>query len=192
MQDFHFLRQALVFFAKPLKFRSIGLLPPLGLCGPKGFDLKPPSLQLSARDPKFLGNTALRRARLIKPVNRCSLEIIRVCSALLSFDAPLVDRGKVPHCPGIGTNFAATTATCHYTILMEAGQQAPSSINGVCESVDPDGDASVWLAAIDTSTGMGTGTLTSGTGKYRNTNPKPSFQTTYQIDATHSIYDFKW
>ena len=86
----------------------------------------------------------------------------------------------------------ATMATCHYTILMEAGQQAPSSINGVCESVDPDGDASVWLAAIDTSTGMGTGTLTSGTGKYRNTNPKPSFQTTYQIDATHSIYDFKW
>ena len=86
----------------------------------------------------------------------------------------------------------AAMATCHYTILMEAGQQAPSSINGVCESVDPDGDASVWLAAIDTSTGMGTGTLTSGTGKYSNTNPKPSFQTTYQIDATHSIYDFKW
>ena len=86
----------------------------------------------------------------------------------------------------------AAMATCHYTILMEAGQQAPSSINGVCESVDPDGDASVWLAAIDTSTGMGTGTLTSGTGKYSNTNAKPSFQTTYQIDATHSIYDFKW
>ena len=45
----------------------------------------------------------------------------------------------------------AATATCHYTILMEAGQQAPSSINGVCESVDPDGDASVWVAAIDTA-----------------------------------------
>ena len=29
----------------------------------------------------------------------------------------------------------AAMATCHYTILMEAGQQAPSSINGVCESV---------------------------------------------------------
>ena len=26
----------------------------------------------------------------------------------------------------------AAMATCHYTILMEAGQQAPSSINGVC------------------------------------------------------------
>ena len=86
----------------------------------------------------------------------------------------------------------AAMATCHYTILMEAGQQAPSSINGVCESVDPDGDASVWLAAIDTSTGKGTGNLTSGTGKYSNINLKPSFQTTYQIDATHSIYDFKW
>ena len=86
----------------------------------------------------------------------------------------------------------AAMATCHYSILMEVGQQAPSSINGVCESVDPDGDASVWLAAIDTSTGMGTGTLTSGTGKYSNVNVQPSFQTTYQIDATHSIYDFKW
>jgi hypothetical protein len=39
---------------------------------------------------------------------------------------------------------------------------------------------------------MGTGSLTSGTGKYSNINLMPSFQTTYQIDATHSIYDFEW
>lgn len=86
----------------------------------------------------------------------------------------------------------AALATCHYTILMKEGQQAPVSINGVCESVDPDGDASVWLASIDTKTGMGTGSLSSGTGKYGASDAKPSFQTTYQIDATHSIYDFKW
>ena len=86
----------------------------------------------------------------------------------------------------------AAMATCHYTMLMEAGQQAPSSINGICESVDPDGDASVWLAAIDTSTGIGTGSMTSGTGKYKGAEILPTFQTTFQIDATHSIYDFKW
>ena len=37
----------------------------------------------------------------------------------------------------------ATMATCHFTMVMAAGQQAPSSINGICESVGPDGDASV-------------------------------------------------
>ena len=86
----------------------------------------------------------------------------------------------------------ATMATCHYTILIEAGQQAPTSINGVCESVDPDGDATVWLASIDPATGIGTGSLTSGTGKYKGTSAEPTFQTTFQIDAGHSVYDFTW
>ena len=86
----------------------------------------------------------------------------------------------------------ATMATCHFTILMVAGEQSPSSINGICESVDPDGDASVWVAAIDSSTGVGNGNLTSGTGKYKGVKALPTFQTTFQIDAAHSIYDFKW
>jgi len=73
-----------------------------------------------------------------------------------------------------------------------AGQQAPSSINGICESVGPDGDASVWIAAIDPTTDIGKGNLTSGTGKYNGAEAFPTFQTTFQIDATHSIYDFKW
>ncbi|MDB2469602.1 hypothetical protein N9X39_06030 [Alphaproteobacteria bacterium] len=75
----------------------------------------------------------------------------------------------------------AAMATCHFTMLMAAGEQAPSSINGICESVDPDGDASVWVAAIDPST-----------GKYKGVKALPTFQTTFQIDATHSIYNFKW
>ena len=61
----------------------------------------------------------------------------------------------------------AAMATCHFTILMAVGAQVPSSINGICESVDPDGDASVWVAAIDPSTGFGNGKLTGGTGKYK-------------------------
>jgi len=86
----------------------------------------------------------------------------------------------------------ATMATCHFTMVMAAGQQAPSSINGICESVGPDGDASVWIAAIDPTTDIGKGNLTSGTGKYNGAEAFPTFQTTFQIDATHSIYDFKW
>ena len=86
----------------------------------------------------------------------------------------------------------AAMATCHFTILMAAGGQAPSSINGVCESVDPDGEASVWVAAIDPSTGIGNGNLTSGTGKFKGVKALPTFQTTFQIDAAHSVYDFKW
>ena len=86
----------------------------------------------------------------------------------------------------------AAMATCHFTMLMAAGEQASSSINGICESVDPDGDASVWVAAIDPSTGIGNGNLTSGTGKYKGVKALPTFQTTFQIDAAHSICDFKW
>jgi hypothetical protein len=86
----------------------------------------------------------------------------------------------------------AAMATCHFTMLMAAGKQAPSSINGICESADPVGDASVWVAAIDPSTGIGNGNLTSGTGEYKGVKALPTFQTTFQIDATHSIYDFKW
>ena len=86
----------------------------------------------------------------------------------------------------------AAMATCHFTILMAVGAQVPSSINGICESVDPDGDASVWVAAIDPSTGFGNGKLTGGTGKYKGVKALPTFKTTFQIDAAHSIYDFKW
>ena len=57
---------------------------------------------------------------------------------------------------------------------------------------DPDGDASVLTAAIDPSTGVGKGNLTSGTGKYTGVEAFPTFQTSFQLDAKHSIYDFKW
>ena len=68
----------------------------------------------------------------------------------------------------------AAMATCHFTIVV------------------PDGDASVWTAAIDPSTGVGKGNLTSGTGKYTGVEAFPTFQTSFQLDAKHSIYDFKW
>ena len=86
----------------------------------------------------------------------------------------------------------AAMATCHFTMMIAAGEQAPSSINGVCESIDPDGDATVWTASVDPSTGIGKGNLVNGTGKYEGVQAFPTFQTTFQIDAAHSIYDFKW
>ena len=86
----------------------------------------------------------------------------------------------------------AAMATCHFTMLMAEGEQAPSAINGICESGAPDGGASGRGAASDRNTGSGHGNLTSGTGKYKGVKALPTFQTTFQIDAAHSIYDFKW
>jgi len=86
----------------------------------------------------------------------------------------------------------AAVATCNYTLMIAAGQQAPSSIHVICESIDPDGDASVWTGSVDPSTGIGTGEMTNGTGKYAEVEVNVTFQTTLQIDGTHSVFDFKW
>ena len=86
----------------------------------------------------------------------------------------------------------AVMATCHQSILFKAGSKAPISIQMICESVDSDGDASIWVGKVDPKTGVGQGEMISGTGKYANAKAKPTFQTIYQIDTGHSIYKFKW
>ena len=77
-------------------------------------------------------------------------------------------------------------APCYHTTLMAAGQQATSSINGIFGSVDPDGDASVWTGLVHPETGMGSGKIVTGAGKYISTDLNPTLQTTVQIDETHS------
>ena len=77
-------------------------------------------------------------------------------------------------------------AAYYHTTLMAAGQQATSSINGIFGSVDPDGDASVWTVLIHPETGMGSGKIVTGAGKYISTDLNPTLQTTVQIDETHS------
>ena len=77
-------------------------------------------------------------------------------------------------------------AACYHTALMAAGRQATPSINEVCGSVDPDGDASVWTVLVHPETGMGSGKIVSSAGKYVSTDLNPTLQTTVQIDETHS------
>ena len=77
-------------------------------------------------------------------------------------------------------------ATCYHTVLMAAGQQATSSINGIFGSVDPDGDAAVSTVLVHPETGMGSGKIVSGAGKYIRTDLNLTLQTTVQIDETHS------
>ena len=89
MQNLYFLGQAFVLFAQSRQFRRICLLPSLGLCRAKRFNLKPPSLQLRAGDPKLLGHAALCRAWLIKPLNRSRLIFVRVVPSMLSHSVPL-------------------------------------------------------------------------------------------------------
>ena len=74
----------------------------------------------------------------------------------------------------------------YHTTLMAAGQHATSSINGIFGSVDPDGDASVWTGLVHPETGMGSGKIVTGAGKYISTDLNPTLKTTVQIDETHS------
>ena len=86
----------------------------------------------------------------------------------------------------------AVMATCHQTLLFKAGSKAPISIEMVCESIDKDGDASIWRGVVDPKTFVGKGKLVAGTGKYANIEVNPTFQTVYEVDTGHSIYTFKW
>ena len=86
----------------------------------------------------------------------------------------------------------AVMATCHQTIIFKADAKAPSAISMICESVDADGDASIWSGSVDPKTGVGQGKMIFGTGKYEGAKVMPTFQTTYQIDTGHSVYKFKW
>ena len=86
----------------------------------------------------------------------------------------------------------AVLATCYQSLIFKSDSKAPIAINMMCESVDADGDANTWTATVDPKTGVGTGYMTAGTGKYANLTVKPTFQTIYQIDGGHSVYKFKW
>ena len=86
----------------------------------------------------------------------------------------------------------AAMATCHQSILFKAGEQAPSAVHIVCDSVDPDGDASLWTAVVDPATGVGSGKMVAGTGKYADAEVNPTFQTIYDMGSGKSIYQFKW
>ena len=86
----------------------------------------------------------------------------------------------------------AAMATCHQSILFKAGQQAPAAIQIICDSVDPDGDASLWTDIVDPKTGVGSGKMVAGTGKYADAEASPTFQTIYDMGSGKSIYQFKW
>ena len=77
-------------------------------------------------------------------------------------------------------------APCYHTTLMAAGQQATPSINEICGSVDPDGDASFWTVLVHPETAVGSGKIVTGAGKYISTYLNTTLQTTVQIDQTHS------
>ncbi|MFT7493484.1 MAG: hypothetical protein ACI9RO_000930 [Alteromonas macleodii] len=74
----------LILFMEAPQFRRISFKPLTRFSSVKRLNPKPPRLQLSACYPKLFGNSALRRASLIKPTNCCGLEIMRVFYALLS------------------------------------------------------------------------------------------------------------
>jgi hypothetical protein len=83
----------------------------------------------------------------------------------------------------------AAVGTCHQTILLSP-ENTPINIRVTCESVDGDGDASVWSGVVDPATGKGKGKLLAGTGKYANGIGDITFATVIQIDENNSVYGF--
>ena len=84
MQNLHFLCQTLILFAKAVQFCCISFLTPLRFSRAKRLNLKTPRLQLCACYSKLFGYTALRCARLIKPINSACLKLVGICSSMLS------------------------------------------------------------------------------------------------------------
>ena len=82
-------------------------------------------------------------------------------------------------------------ATCDKSILFKAGQRAPAAIQIICDGIDPDGHASLWTVVLDHATGVGSGEMIAGTGKYAEAEANLAFQRIYEIGAEKSIYQFK-
>ena len=61
----------------------------------------------------------------------------------------------------------AVTATCHQTNVISP-ENTHLFGRFICESVDGDGDISIWLGTWDGVNNIGTGKILFGTGKYEN------------------------
>ena len=57
-------------------------------------------------------------------------------------------------------------ATCDKSILFKAGQRAPAAIQIICDGVDSDGRELLRTVVLDYATGVGSGKIVAGTGKY--------------------------
>ena len=82
------------------------------------------------------------------------------------------------------------TATCHNSVLFLPDGGVAGGV-GVCESIDPDGDASVWYGEISPTFGYD-GKLVAGTGKYEKmVGAKFDGQVTGQMADGSAIYHVK-
>lgn len=83
----------------------------------------------------------------------------------------------------------ATAATCTQVLTFAAGQEQPIGYNGICMSVDPDGDVAVSLLTPHPEGALIT--QTSGTGKWEAYNGiKFIGKTTNQIDPNTTTYSW--
>ena len=81
-------------------------------------------------------------------------------------------------------------ATCHNSVVMLPDGAVAGGI-GVCESIDPDGDASIWYGEISPTFGYD-GKLLAGTGKYvKMVGAEFAGQVTGQLANGSSIYHVK-
>jgi len=82
------------------------------------------------------------------------------------------------------------SGNCYQTLIFATGQEIPVFVHNTCHSIDPDGDAVVFMGKLDASIGKFTGGFVSGTGKYAGLAPANLTFESVDYDQTSGMYSW--
>jgi len=83
----------------------------------------------------------------------------------------------------------ANSAKCHLSNVL-SDEKKPLFGVWFCESIDPDGDVSLWSGSWNVAKKISTGHLVGGTGKYANAGPrKCNLKTLVRISDTQKLHE---
>ncbi len=80
------------------------------------------------------------------------------------------------------------SGNCYQTLIFATGEQSPSLVHNTCHSIDPQGDAAVYIGKFDPTIGKFTGGFVSGTGKYAGLAPANLIFEGVDFDQTSGKY----
>lgn len=80
------------------------------------------------------------------------------------------------------------SGNCYQTLIFATGEQNPSFVHNTCHSIDPQGDAAVYIGKFDPTIGKFTGGFVSGTGKYAGLAPANLIFEGVDFDQTSGKY----
>ena len=80
------------------------------------------------------------------------------------------------------------SGNCYQTLIFATGEQNPSFIHNTCHSIEPQGDAAVYIGKFDPTIGEFIGGFVSGTGKYSGLAPANLIFEGVDFDQTSGKY----